>query len=129
MDPKAKPTSNEEEQYKEKDPFWRRLPLVIPILGAILTCTATVVGALLNADAIWNFILNKPTPTPMVVNTDVPISVTNNPFEPTSTVELSCILNHNCPVGVDWENECIAEYNWTVYSSSYFPDVHKDLDE
>ena len=128
MDQKDKPApgNNEAEQSKEKDPFWRRPPLVVPIVGAILTCTATVVGALLNADAIWNFILNRPTPTPTTISIEVSPTATNSPFIPTSTPELSCILNHNCPVGGDWGNNCIAGYNWTVYSSSDFPELPKD---
>jgi hypothetical protein len=71
-------------------------------------------------------LFERPSPVPSVVSTDISPTATSSPFIPTSTVELSCILNHNCPAGVDWANECIAEYNWAVYSSSDFPEVAKD---
>jgi hypothetical protein len=94
----------------------------IAIIGAI----ATVVVALLGVDAIWTHLLNKPDPTPVSVSTDVPFSATNSPFAPTLTPELSCTLNRNCPASVDWANECIASYNWTIYSSSEFPELSRD---
>jgi hypothetical protein len=98
---------------------------IVAILVAVISCVTAVTVAGIEPFASWFF---SPEPEPPV--TFAPMA--KEPAAPEQTIppvvtdELSCMQNHNCPVGTDWTNTCIADYNWTVYSSSDFPELPKD---
>jgi hypothetical protein len=119
---RSKPALNVKKgQTKERGPFWKR-PIMVPVIVTIVGGIASVIAAFLNADEIWKFILNKPTATPTMISS----SAAGPPSEPISTAELSCIQNHNCLPGMDWGSSCIAEYNWSIYSSLDFLETQGD---
>jgi hypothetical protein len=109
-------------QAKPKKEYGCQISLAIVV--AVIGCIGAVTAA--GVEPFTNWLLNR---TPVATSTDV-VATLAPIVEATDTAvdtqNPSCVYNHNCSVGTDWANTCIADYNWTVYSSSDFPELPKD---
>ncbi len=100
---------------------------VVSIIVAAIGCIGAIAAAGIEPFATWVF--NR-TPVPPLASAS-PTELSASPIPPivepaTVTPDVACALDHACSAGEDWENSCIAGYNWTIYSSSDFPEILKD---
>jgi len=125
--------SNAKLPEQKNDKTGRDIGITLAIISGLVTVLVAVFGCLgtITAPGIQpfaNWLFNR---TPVPTSTDIsPTATPVRGADPvTDTQDLSCTQNQNCPTSVDWANNCIAGYNWTVYSSSDFPQVPKDENE
>ena len=97
---------------------------IVTVLVAVFGCLGTVTAPGIQPFVNW-FFNRTPIPTPTEVPTGIP-PVVPPVVEPTDTPDVACTVNHNCSAGMDWVNACIADYDWTIYSSSDFPVVPRN---
>ncbi len=108
------------ERSKPKKEYGWQFGAVVIIALVALGCISLVTAAGRNPFATWFF-----TPTPGL--TTSPLYPTEAIISPTPEIQgAACTFTHNCPAGQDWVNNCIAGYNWSIYSSSDFPEVARD---